>query len=120
MKASAGESQIRAGVLRNGVLNVVSPIVSGVTALLLVPILLNVLGAEVYGVWLAVMALVTLLGAADFGLRWSVVRDVAAAGSTGGEETRRFLRGAAGMILGSAALGGVTIALLGGPLTGGW
>jgi O-antigen/teichoic acid export membrane protein len=110
----------RVRLMRDSVINNSAPFVAAVIGLFLVPIMLKGLGLELYGLWLAAMADSGMLAGLDFGLNWSLVRDVAAAeNDESQDETARFVMAAgnADGLLGVA--GGVLIGTLGYPLSSG-
>ncbi len=65
-------------LIRDSILNWSGVLVSGLVTLLLVPILLNYLGKEAYGLWIAATASIGMLMSFDFGLEWTIQRRVAA------------------------------------------
>jgi len=104
-------------LIRDGVINYSGLLVSGVVGLVLVPIMLKGLGQEVYGLWVAAMALVGLAGILDFGLGASVTQAVAA-GDKGRDTVSRFVTSAGTGFLVIGVAGGVVVAALGLPLSG--
>lgn len=106
--------------MRDGLINTAEPLVSRAVGLLLVPFLLKGLGAEAYGLWLAAAAVAALAATVDFGLEWSVTREVAAASSAPArEEAARFVAAAGGAFLLLGAAGAAATAVLGVPLSAG-
>ncbi len=107
-------------LMRDSLLNYSGTLIQGLIGIILVPILLRGLGAEPYALWIAVLSAGSLPAGFDFGLGWSVEREVAAARGGGDrEETCRFVAsaGSAYVVLGLA--GGLVVALLGLPLSTG-
>lgn len=69
----------RTQLLRDGVFNASAFIVSGAVGLMMVPILLYGLGAQMYGVWVYALSAGALVSLIDPGLGWSLSREVARA-----------------------------------------
>lgn len=110
----------RLRLIRDSLINNSSYLISGVVGILLVPILLHGLGAELYGLWIAVLAVASVIQVVDFGLGLSVAREVAAAQTgQGQEEAARFVAAAGRAYLILGGLGGVLLFLFGLPLSGG-
>jgi O-antigen/teichoic acid export membrane protein len=84
----------RVRLLRDGLINNAGLLINGAIAVLLVPLMLKHLGAEAYGFWIAVTALSGLVGVLDFGLSWSLTREVAATVQLEEREVSRFITGA--------------------------
>jgi O-antigen/teichoic acid export membrane protein len=63
-------------MMRDGVINYSSMVVSGLSGIILIPIYLKYLGAELYGLWLAAVATSSIFSALDFGLLLSVTKVV--------------------------------------------
>jgi O-antigen/teichoic acid export membrane protein len=117
-EALAVDERVR--LMRDGVFNNASVIVAGVIGIVLVPIMLRGLGTESYGVWIAALSVVGVVGLFDFGLGLSVTREVAA---SLGRETRgeaaRFVKAARNAYFLVGVAGAILIAALGLPLAGG-
>ena len=110
----------RVRLMRDGVINYLGMFCSGLVGIFMVPILLGGLGAELYGLWIAVLAVAGIVGVLDFGLGWSVMRAVAAALSgEDAEETARFVRAAGHAYLILGMLGAALIGTLSVPLSAG-
>ncbi|MDR3673848.1 MAG: SAM-dependent methyltransferase [Acidobacteriota bacterium] len=110
----------RVRLMRDGVFNNASLLISGLIGIVLVPIMLRGLGVESYGLWIAALSVVGTVGLFDFGLGLSVTREVAASlGNAGGSESAPFIK-AAGTIFSLFGIGGcILIATLGLPLSSG-
>jgi O-antigen/teichoic acid export membrane protein len=108
----------RVRLLRDSALNCSGVVVSGLVALIVVPILLHGLGADVYGCWIAALSLAGALGVLDLGLDYSLTRAVARADGAGDRgEVAAFVSSAAGIYLAAGIIGGLGIALAGVPLS---
>jgi O-antigen/teichoic acid export membrane protein/2-polyprenyl-3-methyl-5-hydroxy-6-metoxy-1,4-benzoquinol methylase len=108
----------RVRLIRDGVVNCSALIFSGVVGIVLVPIMLRGLGAEAYGLWIVAITVSGMAGALDFGLGWSVTREVAASlGGGSSEQTAQFTRAAGITYLGLGLLGALVIGGLGQPLS---
>ena len=95
-------------------------VTSGLAGVILVPVMLRYLGTESYGLWLAAVAVWGMLGSFDFGLHWSVTREVASAlDSTLSEDAVGFVTSAGNLYLLLGLLGAVAIAILGFPFSRG-
>jgi O-antigen/teichoic acid export membrane protein len=110
----------RVRLMRQGLLNICGPVASGLIGIVLVPVMLRGLGAELYGVWVIVATVVGRCAAtADLGVSWSVIREVAAAGGDiddAGGSVERLVSSAANFYLALAIAGAVLIAALGLPM----
>jgi len=102
-------------LMRDGVINYSGPLVSGMVGILLVPIMLQSLGPELYGLWLAAMSVTGLASALDLGFEWGVVREVAAART---DETIRFMKAAFNAFVVSGLVGALLISFSGVALSG--
>src|SRR5438445_13036345 len=69
----------RTRLIGNGILNVGGFVFSKATDIVLIPVLLHGLGAELYGLWIASFSVSALVGWADLGLGWSLTREIAKA-----------------------------------------
>ena len=106
--------------MRDGVVNYSGFVSNGIAGIILVPVMLRYLGAEAYGLWLAALATYGLLSGFDFGLQWSVTREVSAASNTKfSEETAGFVRAAGNLYILLGIAGAVLIGTLGLPLSSG-
>jgi O-antigen/teichoic acid export membrane protein len=111
---SSFDAAQRGRILRDGVINNTGPLATLVIGLALVPILLKGLGLELYGLWLAAMALCAALAGLDFGLGWAIVRVVAAAQDAGDRSRAAdFVAHAGGAITLLGAITGTAIAVVG-------
>src|SRR5579871_3156022 len=109
----------RVRLMRNGILNYAASFTSGLVGLILVPILLQGLGAEAYGLWIAVMALVGSAAALDFGLNLTIRREIAGALGEGSHQQASQLVASAGIVYVATGLAGAAgIATVGLPLSG--
>lgn len=102
----------RVSVLRDGLINNTGLVINGALAILLVPLMLKFLGAEVYGFWIAVLSLSAIVSAFDFGLSWGLTREVAAA-NLEQPEVSRFITGAFNIQIILSLTGGLLIGVLG-------
>ena len=109
----------RVRLMRDGLINNSAFLVSGLVGILLVPIMLQGLGAELYGLWIAAQAVAAIVALVEPGLGWSVAREVSA---TGGDEipleTARFVTTAGGAYLVVGIVGAALIGTLGLPMSG--
>src|SRR3954447_26280196 len=62
-------------LVRDALTNYSATVVAGLTGLLMVPILLHQLGAEQYGLWVGVLLMAGVIPL-DFGLGWSLTREI--------------------------------------------
>ena len=110
----------RVRLMRDGVFNNASLLISGLLSIVLVPIMLRGLGVESYGLWIAALSVAGTVGLFDFGLGMSVTREVAASlSSAAGSEPAPFVK-SAGIIFSLVGIaGGIIIATLGLPLSSG-
>lgn len=114
------DSDERVRLMRDGVLNNASLLISGLVGIVLVPIMLRGLGVESYGLWIAALSVAGTVGLVDFGLGLSVTREVAASlSSTDGSEAGPFIRAAGTVFILIGIVGGIIIATLGLPLSSG-
>jgi O-antigen/teichoic acid export membrane protein len=109
----------RLRLMRDGLVNNSSSVVSAVVGILLVPIMLRGLGTESYGLWIAMLVVLAVPGGFDFGLGAAVVREVAARRGEPAQEAATFVQSAGNAYLVYGALGGLAIATLGLPLSRG-
>jgi len=114
------EEDERVRLMRDGVFNNASLLISGLIGIVLVPVMLKGLGIESYGLWIAAFSLAGTVGLCDFGLGMSVTRELAASLSSGqGSETAPFVRAAGTIFFLVGVIGGILIATLGLPLSSG-
>ncbi len=109
----------RLRLMHQSLFNILGPVLSGLVGVILVPVMLRGLGAEPYGLWVMVVTIVGSCAAvADFGVSWSVIREVAAfAGDAdSGPTTERFVCAAANFYLLLAIAEAAAIAALGLPV----
>jgi O-antigen/teichoic acid export membrane protein len=104
--------------MRDGVVNYSGFVTHGLTGIILVPVMLRCLGSEPYGLWLAALATYGMLSGFDFGLHWSVTREISAALNAGpSDETVGFVLAAGNLYLLLGITGAVLIATLGLPIS---
>jgi O-antigen/teichoic acid export membrane protein/SAM-dependent methyltransferase len=123
-RGSLGEEVLEVGervrLMRDGVFNNTSLIVSGLIGIFLVPIMLRGLGVESYGLWIAALSVVGVVGLFDFGLGLSVTREVAASlNHASRSEAARFVKAAGNAYCLVGIAGAILIATLGLPLRSG-
>lgn len=112
--------QERLRLIRDSLINNSSFLVSGLVGIILVPLLLRGLGAELYGLWIAALAVASVVQVVDFGLGLSVAREVAAASSgLGRVAAARFVAAAGNAYLFLGLFGGLLLFLVGLPLSSG-
>jgi O-antigen/teichoic acid export membrane protein len=110
----------RVRLMRDGVFNNASLLISGLIGIVLVPVMLKGLGVESYGLWIAALSVAGTVGLVDFGLGMSVTREVAASLNRGqGSETPPFVKAAGTVFFLVGAVGAMLIATLGLPLSSG-
>jgi O-antigen/teichoic acid export membrane protein/2-polyprenyl-3-methyl-5-hydroxy-6-metoxy-1,4-benzoquinol methylase len=110
----------RVRLMFDGVFNSSSILVSGLIGFFLVPIMLRGLGVESYGIWIAALSLVGIIGLFDFGLGLTVIREVAASlNQASRSETAKFVKAARNAFFLVGVFGAVLIATLGLPLSHG-
>ena len=108
----------RVRLMRDGLINNSAFLVSGLVGILLVPIMLQGLGASSYGFWIAALAVARMAGVLDLGLGWSVVRETAATGrSRTGEETALFVTSVGNVYVVLGIVGAMLIGIIGLPLS---
>ena len=107
----------RITLMRDGLINYAGFVVSGFVGIALVPLFLRRLGAEAYGMW-AVAVTVAGWGAVilDFGLSWSISREIAARDSSNDDEAIRYVAAGANVYLLTGIFGAMGIAVLGIPI----
>ena len=75
----------RLRLMHHGLLNIGGSVLPGLIGLILVPVMLKGLGAELYGLWVMIIAVTGSCAAiADCGISWSVIQEVAASGGDHG------------------------------------
>lgn len=100
-------------LIRGVLASVVSRGAAAITPLLLIPVTLNYLGEEVYGLWMAVAALTSMALWADLGLGNGLLTKLGPASATGDWHTGQRLVSSAYAVLTAVALvGGAGIWLL--------
>jgi O-antigen/teichoic acid export membrane protein len=109
----------RLRLMRDGLVNNSSSVVSAVVGIVLVPIMLRGLGKESYGLWIAALAVLAVPAGFDFGLGAAVVREVAARRGDQDQDAAIFVQSAGNAYLVYGMLGGLAIATLGLPLSRG-
>ena len=114
------DTKERIRLMRDGVVNYSGYVASGVAGIILVPVLLRVLGSESYGLWLAALAVSGMFGGVDFGLYWSVNKEISATLSTTlEEETAGFVVSAGNLYFLIGLIGAAVIVGLGFPISSG-
>jgi O-antigen/teichoic acid export membrane protein len=104
----------RVRLLRDSTINSAFLLVSGTVAIVLIPFMLSRLGAELYGLWIAALAVTAILQVLDFGLGFAVIRAVGASlGSEDRGETARFLTSAGRAFVAISLLGALLIGAIG-------
>lgn len=100
-------------ITRTAVAGTAGRVVQIAAGLALVPLLLDHLGREGYGVWATILSFAGLVGFADFGIGFGMVNAVAAAyGRDDRDAARRYVSSAMALLLGIAlALGAVAAVL---------
>lgn len=112
------DAEARLRVMRDGLLNYLGFLASGVIGLLLVPILLLGMGAEPYGLWIAALSVTRLVASLNFGLYWTVAQEVAAAQGDR-DQAARFVSAAGNAYLVLGIVGALLIGILGIPFSSG-
>jgi O-antigen/teichoic acid export membrane protein len=102
--ASAGETVIRAQLLVNGFFHYAGQIASVISGIVLVPLMLNHLGPEVYGFWVLAFSIPGFVLGLDTILYFPIVRKVAAHRDCIPETTSLFLSACCGVYFCSGAL----------------
>ncbi|MCU1285367.1 MAG: polysaccharide biosynthesis protein [Acidobacteriales bacterium] len=103
-------------LVRDALTNYSATVVAGLTGLLMVPILLHQLGAEQYGLWVGVLLMAGMVPL-DFGLGWSLTREISSDIGSSRPETMRFVQQAGNLFFRLGLLGALIIALVGLPLS---
>ena len=104
----------RLRLMRDGIINNLGFFISSAMGIVLVPIMLTGLGPELYGLWIAALATVSIAGLFEPGLGWPVMREVAATRRhENRDETIRFVSAAGNAFLSIGLLGAVVLGLLG-------
>jgi len=110
------ETAERVRLMRDGLLNYLPTVISGLVSLVLVPILLTHLNLETYGLWIAAVAVAGTVRMVDFGLAPNITRQVAIASGNGARDAYPFVRAAAGAFTAIGVLGAVLVSLIGFPM----
>jgi O-antigen/teichoic acid export membrane protein len=108
----------RVDMMRDGIINYSGTLVANVIGVILVPIVLAGLGAEAYGFWIGLLAITNTVATFDFGLSYTIIREVAASSSSKYAEVTSFVRSAGMVYLAVGVIGALTTATLGLPLSG--
>jgi len=117
--SSAGEPEPglsvneRVRLLRDGLINNWGVLVVAIVGLAVVPVMLDGLGLERYGLWVALLAAVALIGEIDFGLGTIMTREVAADPGWHSVQTSRVVSSAATAYLVLGLAGGLLITVVG-------
>jgi len=118
--SSGLEVSERLKLMSDGLLNNASLLVSGLVAIVIVPLMLKWLGAESYGIWIVALATAAMLSSVDFGLSSTVTREVSSSIHSGVDsEVTLFVEGAYNGCLLLGALGALVLGILGYCLSGG-
>ena len=112
------DGQGRVRLMRESLVNYLPLLVSGLVGIVLVPLMLQGLGADAYGLWIATLAVGGVVGLMNPGLGWSVTREVAAARGQASEDTVRLVSSVASLTLLLSLAGGTLIAVVGLGLAG--
>jgi O-antigen/teichoic acid export membrane protein len=113
---AAGNQKEGARLIRHSLINVVGRLMIGAIGIVLIPIMLDGLGAEMYGVWIAALALYELLASIDLGLGWSLTKEVAR--EPQGAATAQFAQSAANALVLLGLIGAVFLTTAGYLMTG--
>jgi O-antigen/teichoic acid export membrane protein len=108
----------RTRLIRDGVVNYSGLLVAGIVGIAVVPTMLDRLGAESYGLWVAVLAAVALIGEIDFGIGTIVTRELAAAPQSGDLRIARLVMTAGVAYLALGLIGGVLVGSVGAAIDG--
>jgi len=103
----------RVGLLQGGLLNYWALLVSAAVGLAVVPMMLDRLGVERYGLWVALIAAVSLVAEIDLGLSPILTREVAADPAFERHETGDIVSAAALAYLALGLVGGLLLVALG-------
>ena len=116
--AASLDASERLRLMRDGIINNASVLISGIIGILLVPLMLKGLGAESYGLWVVATTMAAMLAVLDFGLYWSVTREVSSdlPGETQ-EDTRRFVETAGNAYALIGLAGALFLGTLGFPMS---
>lgn len=100
-------------ILRSGAASVGGQIISAVCALVTVPLVIDRLPPEAFGVWITLSSVVLLLGFLDLGVGSALVGGIARAQATGDtDEAQRMISSAFYGLLGLSVLFGAVFALV--------
>src|SRR2546428_9983399 len=103
--------------MADGLVNYSGFLISGLIGLALVPLMVRYLGTESYGLWLAALAISGMVSGFDFGLFWSVTREVSAEHSSQPPgQTASFVSAAGNLYLLFGIAGALLIAAFSVPL----
>src|SRR5512133_1448842 len=103
----------RIRLIRDGLINYSGVVVAGIVGIAVVPTMLDRLGAQSYGLWVAVLASVAIVAEVDFGLGTIVTREVAASSPSERRGTAELVAAAGVGYLALAVVGGVLVASVG-------
>jgi O-antigen/teichoic acid export membrane protein len=103
----------RVRLIRDGLANYSGVLVAGLVGIVVVPTMLDRLGAQSYGLWVAVLASVAVIAEVDFGLSTIVTREVAAASRSEYAGTGRLLATVGVSYLVLAIVGGLLVGSIG-------
>jgi O-antigen/teichoic acid export membrane protein len=107
----------RIRLIRDGLINYSGVLVAGIVGIAVVPTMLDRLGAQSYGLWVGVLAIVAIVAEIDFGLATIVTREVAAAPPSAA--TARLLATVGAAYLALAIVGGLLVGAIGTLVSGG-
>jgi O-antigen/teichoic acid export membrane protein len=109
-----GELDERVRLMKDGLINNSRFLVSAVLGIVVVPIMLNGLRAELYGLWVVALSMIGILGFLDFGLDSVVVREVAGTiENESSAQAARFVKMAATVYFLIGLGGAVTLSIIG-------
>lgn len=87
LQSAAIPAAERLRLLRDGIVNCSGQLLSGLVTLVMIPLMLRGMGVEGYGLWVAAWTLSSLTWLSDFGLEWSMVREISLAIGAGNDDS---------------------------------
>jgi O-antigen/teichoic acid export membrane protein len=100
-------------LMRDGLINNLTLVVSGLVGIAIVPLMLRWLGAESYGIWIMAMATSGMFAAVDLGLYPTVVREISSASYGSNSDASSFVEGAGNAYLLLGAVGALLLGIAG-------